>query len=89
MSKKKTDVDLVSDARSGISIQLTPELDHALAAALKVMCRDNPTGTIRDSRGAEHCMMCKRTVGTSAYYCKYCGQKIRETPDWVRNPYQE
>jgi hypothetical protein len=34
---------------------------------------DEPLGTAND-----HCPVCKKTVGTSGAYCKWCGAFLRE-----------
>ena len=89
MKKAKTAIELVSDARMDVTFSMTPELDHALLIASKAMRKEIPSGTVRDANGVDRCMMCHRTAGESAFYCKYCGQKLRETPDWAKTPYQE
>ena len=89
MGKAKSDLEIISNSRMDTSIPMTPEIDHALLMASKAMMRDVPSGTVKDSAGTERCVMCKHTVGTSGSYCKWCGQKLRETPDWTYNPYQE
>lgn len=89
MKKKQTDLELISNARMDIAIKLSPEIDHALLVASRCMRKNIPSGTARDGSGNERCVMCKRTVGMSAIYCKYCGQKLRDTSDWAFDSYRE
>ena len=87
MSKKREYPELLADIRKRPTVELSPLLDRALVAAIKNMKREVPTGTER-IQDFDACPVCKRAAGESGYYCRFCGQKLRETPN-AYNPYQE
>lgn len=41
---------------------------------------DEPQGILQGT-DYDRCPACKRVVGSSAYYCKYCGTYLKEVPD--------
>lgn len=70
---------------------ICPKLEELLEGAVALLERDAPSGTVRRNDEYEYCPKCGRVIGTSAFFCKRCGQKIRQTPgdSWGYNPYQE
>jgi len=59
-------------------LEITPEIQQTLLKASKALMKEVAAGTEQDAYGYEKCPVCRRTVGTSGFYCKWCGQKMRE-----------
>ena len=89
MAKKKAVLETLTETKANGFIEFTPEIDKAISAAIERLKRDVPTGTLKDLNGAEKCPVCRKMIGTSGFYCKWCGQQIREVADWAQRPYQE
>lgn len=94
MKKKKIDVDVLTEtedddrgsrlenelkaaAETGL-LELSAQMSDVLLKAARLAKKDVAVGTRIGHDGHEYCPVCGGTVGQSAFYCKYCGQKIRE-----------
>jgi hypothetical protein len=67
----------LKEAAAANLLELTPEMSAVLLKAAKLMKKEVPTGTQIDGHGFELCTVCGAVIGQSGFYCKYCGQKLR------------
>ena len=85
---KQTEKDKLIEAvrkkvqKNGIPINVrTGGSDEAAEWAIKVLEKcieiDEPLGT-KMVQGQDKCPACKRSVGTSGFFCKWCGAMLRE-----------
>lgn len=51
--------------------------DWAVDIAEDCIVDDKPSGVLVED-GRDRCPECKKTVGTSGFFCKYCGNMLRE-----------
>ena len=94
MKKKKINVDVLTEtedddrgsrlenelkaaAETGL-LELSAQMSDVLLKAARLAKKDVAVGTRIGHDGYEYCPVCNGTVGQSAFYCKHCGQKIRE-----------
>lgn len=61
------------NVRTGGNIEAAEWVKKLLDECAEV---DEPSGVI-DIDGKDKCPVCKHTVGTSGFYCKYCGNQLR------------
>ena len=59
-------------------MELSTEMCDILLKASRIMKKDIAVGTKSHDDGHEYCPACDGIVGQSAFYCKHCGQKLRE-----------
>lgn len=66
------------DAAEAGLMELSTEMCDILLKASRIMKKDIAVGTKSHDDGHEYCPVCDGIVGQSAFYCKHCGQKLRE-----------
>lgn len=69
--------ELKAAAETGL-LELSAQMSDVLLKAARLAKKDVAVGTRIGHDGYEYCPVCNGTVGQSAFYCKHCGQKIRE-----------
>ena len=65
------------NVRKGTNIEIA---DYIREIVSKVTEEDEPAGTEEKMSGGtlyQICPKCKRTVGVSGFYCKWCGEMLR------------
>ena len=60
--------------RDGINSEIA---DWAVDVAEDYLKEDTPQGVLESEHGFK-CPACKKTIGTSGFYCKWCGVLLRE-----------
>ena len=61
------------NVRTGGNIEAAEWVKKLLDECAEV---DIPSGVI-ETEGKDKCPVCKHTIGTSRFYCKYCGNQLR------------
>ena len=61
------------NVRTGGNIEAAEWVKKLLDECAEV---DTPSGVI-EPEGKDKCPVCKHTIGTSGFYCKYCGNQLR------------
>lgn len=69
--------ELKEAAETGM-LELSSSMSDALLKAAKLAKKDVAVGVRAGHDKYEYCPVCGGVIGQSAFYCKYCGQKIRE-----------
>ena len=62
------------NVRQGLNSEIA---DWAVDIAEDCIELDTPSGVMVDD-GKDRCPKCKKTAGTSGFFCKYCGNMLRE-----------
>lgn len=71
--KKVQKVGIPINVRTGENVEAAEWFKKLLEECAEV---DTPSGVI-ETEGKDKCPVCKHTVGTSGFYCKYCGNQLR------------
>lgn len=69
--------ELEEAAETGM-LELSSSMSDALLKAAKLAKKDVAVGVRAGHDKYEYCPACGGVIGQSAFYCKHCGQKIRE-----------
>ena len=62
------------NVRQGLNSEIA---EWAVNIAKDCIKDDTPLGVL-DSEHGFKCPKCHRTIGTSGFYCKWCGEQLRE-----------
>lgn len=69
--------ELKEAAETGM-LELSSSMSDTLLKAAKLAKKDVAVGVRAGHDKYEYCPACGGVIGQSAFYCKHCGQKIRE-----------